>query len=92
MLIFFVLLALLNYTEATNPSWTIPLEMYNDRVNLPFGIRTTATGTWTTKTGKLTDFSQDLNMTVNVNMPFSIFFNMDVPDVLKTDKVHINYF
>lgn len=67
--------------------------MYNDRVNLPFGISTEITGNYT-KVGAdttLIPFSQKLNMTVNVNMPFSIFFDIDLPDDLSIveEKVYI---
>jgi len=57
--------------------------MYNDRANLPFGITTDVTGTYTladidkttnVKTISTKSFTHSLNLTVNVNMPFSIFF------------------
>lgn len=67
--------------------------MYNDRVNLPFGIATELSFNYTKNVAPTTNitFSQKLNMTVNTNMPFSIFFEMDLhPDLLiPEEKVYI---
>jgi predicted enzyme related to lactoylglutathione lyase len=80
---------LLNYlvaaADADTKPWAIPLTFYNERVNLPFGILTNLTGSWVTtaKDGSTNTqkFAYSKNVTVNVNMPFSIFFNMnDLPE------------
>ena len=67
--------------------------MYNDRANLPFGIDTDISGNYELLDGTTKAFTRRLNITVNVNMPFSIFFKQDFPDkMVPNETVFINFF
>ena len=85
MLLLLAIVTILKYIAAEDTkAWAIPLDMYNDRANLPFGIDTDVSGTFYKADGTSLNknFNRRLNMTVNVNMPFSIFFDWkgDFPD------------
>ena len=69
-----IFITLLVYTYAQEVV-TIPLGFYSENVNIPFGINTQVSGIWQ-DTGE--KFFKDINVTVNMNMPFSIFFEWDL--------------
>ena len=69
-----IIYTLLVYTHAQEVV-TIPLSFYSDNVNIPFGIETKVSGVWPDNSET---FYKDINVTVNMNMPFSIFFNWDL--------------
>lgn len=56
--------------------YEIPLTYYGDR-NLPFGIPTSIKANYTNPTGDKIVLDQKLNLTLNINSPFTVLFNLD---------------
>lgn len=70
----------------------IKLDYYSN-TNLPFGLESTIKGDFTSTDGStLTPFTKDMNLTINTNTPFTILFDMGIPDLKSDNHVKLRFY